>query len=92
MKICYHPDAATVRRSAPASVRYERTTASPVRGMIRRVATPSYDFLERVCPDCRARVVVIIHDPAMNVRMELGPSLLWSAADWGADPMLEVHP
>ena len=92
MKICFHPDAATVLRSAPATVRYERRIAGPGKGMIRRVRTEPYEFLERRCPACRARAAVVVYDPAMQYRVNLAPSLLWDAADLGWPPGMKVAP
>lgn len=70
-------------------VRYVRKTADPVRGMIRRVRTAPYEFLERSCPACRTRAVVVLPDSAMRTRVDLPPSLLWDAGDLGFDPLSE---
>lgn len=92
MNICFHHDAVTERISVPAIVRYERKIAGPGKGMIRRVRTAPQEFLERRCPACRARAVTIIIDPSVQYRVELGPSLLWDAAELGWPAGAEYAP
>lgn len=92
MNVCFHPDAVTELISVPGRVRYSRTTAAPVMGMIRRVHIAPYEFLERRCPDCRARVAVVVHDPSMRYRVDLAPSLIPDASDIGAPAGTEWSP
>lgn len=81
MKICYHPDAVTETIDAPARVRYERRIAGPGKGMLRRVRTEPYRFLERRCPDCRARAVKLVSDLSLRYRVDLAPSLIPDPVD-----------
>lgn len=82
VSLCLHPDqvaeiVTVARQTGPA---YQRTTLSPVKGMLRRrpVAGPAQPFYRTVCPGCGAWAVGLYWSPV------IGPKLINTKNEWPA--------